>query len=394
MIIFDIKVEPGYNYHVRRRNAGGMDGALLFCIRGMNMAFKPGGMATGIGSMPFVEPEEALSLVFKNLPLAPHWPQLPRRGEAEGFVYQFLNPLVEMGLLVKEGDKIYFNTQDDSWPGRMTEFYSSYLAAEEGDADALERFAVPYDSAVGFYAFIDELREKGAGRAQYLKGHEAGPLTVGFQLKDAQGRLAYYEDQLRDILVKTLAMHARWQTKTLGQFGLPVIFFVDEPGISVYGKSTHITVTREMILEDLNAIAGAVHAARGIPGVHSCDAIDWSLLFESEMEIVNLDVYNYGNSLIPTAKELKQYLERGGVMAWGMAPTTEKSFAETAETLLARLDELWRELEKRGIKRSVLKQQSLITPACGTGLLEPELAEQIYRLTREISEKLAGSDDS
>lgn len=354
------------------------------------MTFKPGGMATGIGSMPFIKPEDALPLIFENLSRAPHWPQLPRRGGAEGFVYQFLNPLVEMGLLVQEGDKVYFNTLDDGWADSMTEFYSTYLAAEEGDPGALARFAFPPSSAVGYYAFVNELKEKGTGPARYLKGHEAGPLTVGFQLKDAQGRLAYYEPQLRDIIVKTLAMHARWQTKTLAEFGLPVIFFVDEPGISVYGKSTHITITREMIIEDLNTIAAAVHAAGGIPGVHSCDAIDWSLLYESKMEIVNLDVYNFGNSLIPTARELKQFLERGGVMAWGMAPTTEKSFEETADSLLARLDELWHELEQRGINRELLKQQSLITPACGTGLLEPELAERIYRLTKEISEKLMG----
>ncbi len=353
------------------------------------MTFKPGGMATGIGSMPFLEPGEAISLILGNLPEAPHWPQLPRRGEAEGFVYQCLNPLVETGLLVKEGDKTYFNTLDDDWPNRMTEFYSLYLAAEDGDEDALDYFAIPYDSAVGFYSFIDELNEKGTGDAKYLKGQEAGPLTIGFQLKDAQGRLAYYEDQLRDILVKTLAMQAKWQTKKLSLFGLPVIFFVDEPGISVYGKSTHITVTREMILEDMNAIAGAVHAEKGIPGVHSCDAIDWSLLFESEMQIVNLDVYNFGRSLIPTAKELKHYLERGGVMAWGMAPTTEASFTETEDTLLERLFEIWSELEQRGIDGKLLREQSLITPACGAGLLEKRLAERIYELTREISVKLA-----
>lgn len=358
------------------------------------MAFKPGGMATGIGSMPYVDPEEALSLIFKNLPRAPHWPQLPRRGQVENFVYQSLNPLVEMGLLVEEGEKVYFNTPDDNWAERMTEFYSTYLAAEEGDEEALNRFAVPYESAVGFYAFLDGLEENGTRQARYLKGHEAGPLTAGFQLKDAGGRIVYYDDQLRDIVVKTLAMHARWQTKTLGRFGLPVIFFVDEPAIGVYGKGTHITVTREMILEDINAITGAVHSAGGIAGVHSCDAIDWTLLFESEVEIVNLDVYNFGNSLLPAVKELKQYLERGGVMAWGMAPTDERSFSETAGTLLARLDELWRELEKRGIDRKRLKEQSIITPACGTGLLEPELAIQIYKLTREVSEKLAVIDES
>lgn len=352
------------------------------------MVFKPAGMATGIGSLPFTEPGEALSLIFDHLPEAPHWPQLPQRGEREGFVYQSMNPLVEMGLLVKEGDKILFDTNGEHWVENMTEFYTVYLAAEEGDPEALEHFAVPHQSATGFYALLEALKEGGTGDARYLKGQEAGPLTAGFQLTDAAGRAAYYDHQLRDIVVKTLAMHARWQTGVLSRFGLPVMFFIDEPAIGVYGKGIYITVTREMILDDINTIAGAVHAAGGITGVHSCDAIDWTILFESQVQIVSLDHYNFGNSLIPTAKELKQYLERGGVIAWGLVPTNENAFSESMDTLLARLENTWGELEKRGVDRELLKQQCIITPACGTGLLGAELAQKIYKLTRQVSEQM------
>ncbi|MCF8010385.1 MAG: hypothetical protein K9L17_01525 [Clostridiales bacterium] len=355
------------------------------------MTFNPECMATGVGSMPFTEPEKALSLIFKGLPKIPHWPQLPMRGNEEGFVYQVLNPLVEKGLLVVENNKAYFNTSSANWSEKMTDFYSTYLEAEQGNNEALDQFAIPKSSATGFYAFINRLKEKGTGSARYLKGQMAGPLTVGFQLKDAEGRICYYEEQLRDILVKALSMHARWQARVLSQFGLPVIFFFDEPAISMYGKGTHITITRDMIKKDINAIAKSVHSEGGYAGLHSCDAIDWSILFESNLEIVNLDCYNFGMSLLPTVQELKDFLNKGGILAWGITPTSVESFEETAETLLARLDEIWRELQKRDIDRDLIKQQCLITPACGTGTLEAELSEQIYRLTREVSEKLMGS---
>lgn len=352
------------------------------------MQFTPQGLATGIGSMPFTEPGAALRLIKENLPDIPHWPQLPRRGGDEGFVHQFLDPLVRMGLLEKRGDKVIFPVDNPAWPDRLTEFYSTYLAAESGDSQALGMFAFPPASAAGFYAFMEEMRANGTGPARYLKGHLAGPLTIGFQLKDERGRLAYYEDQLRDVLVKTLAMHARWQAAELGKLGLPAIIFVDEPGIRVYGSSSYITVTREMVLNDLNAIFAAIHAAGGLAGVHSCDAIDWSVLFEADLEIVNLDTYQFGDSLFPYAREMKSYLERGGVMAWGIVPTFDKAYEEDAGTLLARLENLWAELTHRGMDRQVLLRQSLITPACGTGLLEPELAERIYSLTREVSDRI------
>ncbi len=350
--------------------------------------FTPRGMATGIGSLPYKDTSAALRLIRENLTEVPHWPQLPQRGGDEGFVHQFLDPLVRAGLLEKRGDRVVFPTDNPAWPERLTDFYSTYLAAESGDPEALAAFAFPPASASGFYAFVDDLRQNGTGTARCLKGHLAGPLTIGFQLKDERGRLAYYEEQLRDLLVKTLAMHARWQAAELGKFGLPVIIFVDEPGIRVYGSSSYITVTREMVLNDLNAIFSAIHTAGGLAGVHSCDAIDWSVLYESELEIINLDVYQFGKSLLPYAKEMKAYLERGGVMAWGIVPTFDKAHDEDAASLLELLEQLWTELADRGVDRKTLVRRSLITPACGTGLLEPALAERIYRLTREVSEKV------
>jgi hypothetical protein len=64
--------------------------------------FQPQCLATGIGSLPFVDPEEALDLISGELPDMPHWPQLPQRGEREHFVYQFLQPLVDCGILTAE----------------------------------------------------------------------------------------------------------------------------------------------------------------------------------------------------------------------------------------------------------------------------------------------------
>lgn len=350
------------------------------------MAFKPAGLLTGIGSMPYTNSGEALDLIFQNMPQAPHWPQMPRRGNREGLVFQFLTPLVKTGLIQMDGDKAYFNTQSDRWGEGMTEFYALYLAAVEGDTEALKAFSIPEESAAGFYSFINRIQQNGAGEAMYLKGHIAGPLTVGFNLKDEKGKFAYYNDQLRDLLVKTLALQSRWQVMEIAKLGRPVIFFVDEPAISVYGKSDYITITKEMIQKDLNEIADQVHDAGALVGVHSCDAIDWSILYQCNIDIVNLDVYNFNESLLPFASELKDFLSRGGVLAQGIIPTSDEAFSESSQTLFARLQATWQSLQDRGIPTRQLMEQTMITPACGTGLLGPELAVHIYRLAREVSD--------
>lgn len=347
--------------------------------------FLPSGLATGIGSLPLTEPIEALAMIRKYLPSIPHWPQLPRRGSVENFVFQFMQPLVDMAILEVTKDKVCFNTAHPAWPDRLTEFYSLYFDAEEGHRDALQRFASPASSAPGFYALLNDVRRTGLRDIKCLKGHMVGPLTAGFQLKDEYGRVAYYQDQLRDLIVKTLAMHARWQAAELSSLGRPVILFVDDPCISACGSCYHVTLTRGMILEDLNTIFSQVHKENAMAGVHSCAAADWSLLFESDLEIVSLDVYLFGDSLVCHAAQMESFLERGGIMAWGIVPTLERAFEESAGSLLARLEKLFLRLIRCGVDGKRLVSQSMITPACGMGLLSPELAERIYRLTGEVS---------
>lgn len=352
------------------------------------MRFEPCGLATGIGSVPLTGPAEAVALIKKYLPDIPHWPQMPARGRQEHFVNQFLGPLVKTGLITVKDDRVYFDTGQPDWPDKLTHFYSMYLACESGETEALAEFAFPQDSAAGFYAFIKELETKGPGRARYLKGHVVGPLSVALQIKDQGGRLSYYDDQLRDLVVKTIAMHAAWQAAELGRFDLPVLIFIDDPPISVYGQPAYITITREMIKSDLQEIFTAIHGAGGMAGVHSCDAIDWSILFESELEVVSFDAYNYFSSLIPFVSSLKDFFARGGALAWGVVPTLyDKALEEDEGSLLKILFGEWSEFTSRGITEDLLARRCLITPACGTGLLSLEVAERVYQLTESTAKK-------
>lgn len=344
--------------------------------------------ATGIGSVPHIDPTAAVAFIFKYLPEIPHWPQLPNSGPEEGFLNQFVGPLLRLGLVVEKEGKSFFDTDQQDWGAKLAEFYTLYLAAAEGDTEALDFFAFPKESARGFYHMTEYLAKNGTGAARYLKGQVSGPLTVGLAMTDQNRRAAYYNDQARDVLVKTLALQGMWQARTLGKFGLPVIVFVDDPSLTCYGQSTYITLQREQIIEELNGIFAMIHAGGALAGSHVCAGTDWSILFESDLEIVNFDAYEYFTTVASYPQEIKNYLERGGVLAWGIVPTSDKVVGEDAASLLWRFDENINLLAAKGVDRQMLLAQALITPSCGTGTLSMELAEKIYRLTAEISARL------
>jgi hypothetical protein len=232
------------------------------------------------------------------------------------------------------------------------------------------------------------MRSDDLDRARFLKGQIAGPLTVALELKDEEGRPAYYQGDLRDIIVRTLALNARCQAAILSGLGRTPIIFVDDPAISACGSRLHLALSRETILEDLNFIFTAIRSEAAVTGIHSCEAVDWSLLMESKVQILSLDAYRFGASLIPYAAQLQVFLERGGVVAWGIVPTLDDPFRESGESLVRRLNGLWDQLFPKGPDRALVLRQSMITPACGTGLLTEDQAEHIYRLTAEVSHRV------
>jgi len=345
--------------------------------------FKPNFLATGVGSVPQTNGQDTLELIWKSVPHAPHWPQFPRLGAESSFVGQYLNALVEIGV-IGDVEVPKFQVHDTDWVARMTVFYTLYLEAMEGDQQALERFGFSAQGGEGFELFCSNLEQNGTRDAVILKGQLSGSLTMGMQITDINKRSIYYDDTLRDMLVKTVALHAEWQTKRLRKFGLPVLMMIDDPGLYGFGAATHITLKREQLIEELNSIVEGILRQGGIAGVHVCAGMDWTLLFDSKVQVVNFDAYDYMQSMMALAESLNLFLIRGGILSWGIVPTNPIAWEETAQSLKIRLENNIHELVKRGVDESLLRQQSMITPSCGTGTLPVELAEHVYGLLGEL----------
>lgn len=137
----------------------------------------------------------------------------------------------------------------------------------------------------------------------------------------------------------------------------------------------------------------AIQSENALAGIHCCEAVDWSLVLETRAQILSLDTYRFGASLMPYADHLRRFVERGGAIAWGIVPTLDDPFGESAESLLQRLEALWKDLFPNSKLRNKMRRQSMLTPACGTGLLTAAQARHIYRLTAELSRKIHGKWD-
>lgn len=346
---------------------------------------KPYRMATGVGSFPHTRVDEALDLIFTHMPFIPHWPQLPALSKSEGFVEQYLHPLVKIGAIkYKDQGSPFFDTENSSFLDILAEFYELYFKAREDEKEAREYFVMSSKFASGFHSFIERLEKEGTGQAVYLKGQISGPVTTGLRLTDGKGQSSFYREELRDMLTKTLELQLEWQIKELKKFGLPVIIFVDDPGLCYYGLAAYVGLSRGEILESLQVMIDTVHNLDALIGFHVCSGIDWNLLTELEVDILNLDAVKYFESLLVYTESIKEFYQKGGIIAWGIVPTDESIEGEDTSTVITHLKDCLDNLERKGIPRERLEKQLMITPSCGTGTLTRELSEKIYAIMGKI----------
>ncbi|MCK7469495.1 MAG: hypothetical protein MZU95_00855 [Desulfomicrobium escambiense] len=81
----------------------------------------------------------------------------------------------------------------------------------------------------------------------------------------------------------------------------------------------------------------AVHLEGGLAGVHVCANTDWTLVLDSAADILSFDAYAYFDQFVIYREAIRRFLDRGGLIAWGLVPTLspEDLERETAEALFA-----------------------------------------------------------
>ena len=88
---------------------------------------------------------------------------------------------------------------------------------------------------------------------------------------------------------------------------------------------------------------------------------------------------------------IRRFLNRGGVLSWGLVPTGCDVFeGETTEGLMDFLEDLWSFLAKAGVDKDQLLAQSLITPATCC-LINPDREKTVtkaYAWLKDISARL------
>ncbi|MBF0486544.1 MAG: hypothetical protein HQK98_00145 [Nitrospirae bacterium] len=333
---------------------------------------------TGIGSLPHEDAGEACRAIVENFDI-PFWPQLPRRSFTESMILQYSEgmPFIKKD---ESRERVWIEREEDDAP--LRQFYESY-------AVQMPVSAISPSYAAGFYEMCRQLQQtpplQSGNKLPFIKGHITGPLTFTLGLKDRDGRDIYYDEELRELALMLLISKAAWQVEKLKELASTVVIFIDEPVLSSVGSSTYLGVSESEIKRLLKAVIDGVKQTGAVTGLHCCGNCDWPMVFGVRPDIVNFDAYGYFDTIEIYRESMADYVSTGGMMAWGIIPTTDAIRTEDAQGIKRKFMERYERLQKYN---NFLVSNLILTPSCGTGSLSTVESEKVFSLLRGLKDYL------
>jgi hypothetical protein len=332
---------------------------------------RPRFAATAMAAVPYRDLERAVDTMISYFPEAPCLPATTRgiRWMLEGI------PCV---VIDREKKRVLMAPPEER-EEELLEFYDRY------DQDDLDYFATTPETAPFFYAMFDGLKKRKPSQLKWVVFHTAGPVLLGDTLKQLDGNPAIHHETLRDVLIKGLSMKSRWLEKVLKKEIPDIDVVVDQ------SETTLVTFTsaggsgaREAVIEAINEGFQGLTCTKW---VHCCANIDWTLLTDAHVDVINFDAYQHVDKVALYCQELARFLEKGGMIGWGIVPVVDDLLSgENVQSLVERLERGMDLFSKHGIDRHTLATSSWILPSCETVLLTSEKSDLVFGMTREISE--------
>jgi hypothetical protein len=299
---------------------------------------------TAMGIMPHKDISKALKLVL-SLDI-PFWPQLPQISFFEDMYVQFSQHFP--GISVDpENKKLHFDSAR----------FESELVDYSLKMENAETFVLSQEYSVVYRRFLAE----NLGDYLAIRGQLIGPVSFGFRVTDENDRPLIYNEAAKTILFDFIQRKINAQFHELSKKNENAFVWLDEPGLGwvFSGLSGYSDVQAKA---DYQSFLGGVES---IKSLHLCANVNLPYLLAMGTELLSFDAYQM--ELMPKgyANSIADFINRGGILCWGIIPTDSTSLeTQTPEILTGLLTGYWKVVsENTGISLRQIARQALIAPA-------------------------------
>ncbi len=335
--------------------------------------FKPYFMNFTLGASPFRDMDVGCKVLADNFPEAILVPRFTRglKSVLEGL------PCV---VTDSERRRLYFDVSPER-ESEIVQFYEKY------EAQDYDYWAVSPQESKGMYELLQVLKSRASKELKLVIYSLPGPMTWGHMIVDKDGTPCLFNATLRDILIKHMAMKAAWAEKKIHQElpGIRTAIQLGEPSLVLFTSAVG-TGSREDIQ---GWFSGVFEKTQGLKAIHCCANADWTILLDANIDVLHFDAYQFGEKFVLFADSVKKYLERGGMVAWGIVPNSNEVLpTENVDSLDKKLSNIIELMAGKGIDRKLLVEKSFVSTCCDTSNMTPEMAVKSYQMTRLLTERM------
>ncbi|MBW1997622.1 MAG: hypothetical protein JRJ29_06610 [Deltaproteobacteria bacterium] len=327
-------------------------------------------LTTAMAVMPHRNVDEAMERAL-SLDI-PFWPQLPLYSYYEDMYVQASE---HFPGIVLDMEKRTLRFSMEKFMEEVEETMAHF--DDPGYFDISRTYSVVY------HRFLDlDLSGRPA-----IRGQLEGPISFGFNVVDQDDRPILFNDTVRPFMFEFMAKRINIQLQRLKERNPNAFMYVDEPGLQ-YLFSAMSGYDNISAHKDMQAFFSMVERPRG---VHLCGNPDWDFLLSLDVDILSLDVYSNGEIFSSYGSGIKKFLDRGGVLVWGIVPTNLEPFErEDMDSLIGLLTDVWARLSEAGIDRDYLLSRSLLSPAtcCLVNPDKEKTVSKAFSMIRELSHRL------
>lgn len=327
-------------------------------------------LTTAMAVMPHTNVDRALETAL-SLDI-PFWPQLPNYSYYEDMYVQAAEHFPGILLDVKN-KTLRFSLE--KFIGEFDETMSHF--------DEPEYFDISRTYSEVYHRFLSlNLSDRPA-----IRGQLEGPISFGFNIIDGNDRPILFDDTIRPFMLEFMAKRINVQLARLKKLNNNAFMFIDEPGLQFLfsAMSGYGDIKAK---GDMDIFFSQIERPRGI---HLCGNPDWDFLLGLDLDILSLDIYTNAGIFSSYAPSIRRFIDRGGIIVWGIVPTGSESFEkENIPSLIHRLEETWDILAKKGIDKGLLLEKSLLSPAtcCLVNPDREKTVEKAFEAIKLISGEL------
>ena len=308
------------------------------------IAFEARCGTTAMGIMPHRNVEQALRVAL-SLDI-PFWPQLPKVSIYEDMYVQTSQNFP--GIAVDfDKERLKFDTS------RFEQELDAYFVK----MDVPETFALTAQYSVVFHKFLS--RELQGYKS--IRGQVTGPVSFGFKVLDENLKPIIYNDEVRTVLFDFIQKKANIQYRALKERNPNAFVWLDEPGLG-YVFSGLSGYNEQQAKEHYHDF---IEGLEGSKGLHLCAEVNLPYLLELGVEILSFDAYQIGFMPKEYAGNVAAFIEKGGIISWGIVPTESTVLAKhTPKTLATTLSGYWEVVSQNtDLSLNQIAMQALVAPA-------------------------------